>query len=54
MKSARRSLYEVGTSIEAVKDKYMNNYDAPTPEPLSNYMDVSTCILYIFSGKKSP
>ena len=52
MKSARRSLYEVGTSIEAVKDKYMNNYDAPTPEPLSNYMDVS--ILYIFSGKKSP
>ncbi|KAJ8982264.1 hypothetical protein NQ317_007235 [Molorchus minor] len=38
-KSARRTLQEVGTSIEQVKIRY--GYGGPAPEPLSNYLDVN-------------
>jgi cathepsin D len=41
-KSARRTLRDVGTSIQAVRYKYEYQADrltGPTPEPLSNYLD---------------
>ncbi|KAJ8961795.1 hypothetical protein NQ318_021398 [Aromia moschata] len=36
-KSARRTLQEVGTSIQQVKIRYKS--EGPAPEPLSNYLD---------------
>nr|AEI58895.1 cathepsin D [Pteria penguin] len=39
-KSVRRTLQEVGTSIEALQNKYnVYKVEGPAPEPLSNYMD---------------
>lgn len=40
-KSARRTLHEVGTSIKALNNRYLqfSNVYGPWPEPLSNYMD---------------
>jgi cathepsin D len=35
VKSARRSLQEVGTHVQQVRMRY----GGPTPEPLSNYLD---------------
>ncbi|KAK7098516.1 lysosomal aspartic protease-like [Littorina saxatilis] len=43
MQSTRRSLLEVGNSINSLRQKYsllsFNGQAGPTPEPLSNYMD---------------
>ncbi|KAL4224577.1 hypothetical protein ACF0H5_015277 [Mactra antiquata] len=40
VKTVRRTLQEVGTSIESLRLKYSNyGTDGPTPEPLSNYLD---------------
>lgn len=39
--SARRTLQEVGTEVKQIRLRYSNGYAEPTPEPLSNYLDVS-------------
>jgi len=43
VKSARRTLQEVGTDIEVVRHRWTelgaNRLTGPVPEPLSNYMD---------------
>ena len=41
-KSARDQLREVNTPSGIFRYKY--NYDGPIPEPLSNYLDVSSLI----------
>lgn len=40
MKTVRNSLEEVGTEVHQLKMRY----GGPTPEPLSNYLDVSKCL----------
>jgi len=40
-KTARRTLHEVGTELEGLRNKYQFAVGGPWPEPLSNYMDVS-------------
>ena len=48
MQSTRRSLLDVGNSIESLKYKYkllsFNGQAGPVPEPLTNYMDVSASL----------
>lgn len=39
MQSVRRSLHEVGSSLEALRQKYGDRVNGPSPEPLSNYLD---------------
>lgn len=47
MKSTRETLLDHGNSLEALRLKYqlqsLNRIKSPTPEPLSNYLDVSYC-----------
>ena len=39
--SSRRTLEEVGSNVQMLQEKYVNlDLKGPTPEPLSNYMDV--------------
>ena len=46
MHSIRQTLQEFGNSIKTLRHKYnlqlYNDGAGPDPEPLSNYMDVST------------
>ena len=50
--SARRTLQEVGTSVEVIRRRWAAG---PHPEPLSNYLDVSNPIagqrVYLTDGK---
>lgn len=43
--SARRALQEAGTDVQQLRLR--ENVDGPTPEPLSNYLDVSVSPQYI-------
>lgn len=45
MKTVRAHLHEVGTELQQLRIKYA--VGGPTPEPLSNYLDVSHIINYI-------
>ena len=42
IKSVRQSLKEVDTEVELVRHRW-TTLGGPTPEPLSNYLDVSSC-----------
>jgi hypothetical protein len=41
VKSVRHSLTEVGTEVHLLRHRW-SGYSGPTPEPLSNYLDVRT------------
>ena len=43
--SARRALQEAGTDVQQLRLR--ENVDGPTPEPLSNYLDVSVSAQYV-------
>jgi len=43
--SARRTLQEAGTDVHQLRLR--ENVDGPTPEPLSNYLDVSVSAQYV-------
>jgi A1 Propeptide. len=43
--SARRTLQEAGTDVHQLRLR--ENVDGPTPEPLSNYLDVSVSAKYV-------